>query len=35
LGSTHHLHHFLYGLRSVCGLVLTLVSIHWWKGLNS
>ncbi|MDB4680561.1 hypothetical protein OAE72_01255 [Akkermansiaceae bacterium] len=29
------LHHLLYGLRSLCGLILTLVSIHWWRGLNS
>jgi len=24
----------LYGVRSSCGLVLTLVSFHWWKALN-
>ncbi len=30
-----NLHYLLYGLRSLCGLTLTLVSIHWWRDLNS
>ncbi len=35
LDTSADLHSLLYALRSLCGLILTLVSIHWWRGLNS